>query len=338
MDIEIADLEAIVVLAETLHFGRAADRLHVTQPALSKRVRRIEDRIGGRLLLRRYRDVRLTEAGRVLAERGRHLLRESAATVDLARAAARGEAGRLRIGFGIASILGLLPDVLLRFRRAHPRVELQLRDMSTPDQMVALLARDIDVGFVRLPLTDARLVVRPVLDERLVAALGPRSPWNARQGLRSLAGEPFIIVARDRSASFYNHVQSVCRAAGFTPRIVQEANELFTVLSLIGAGVGVSLVPRSAALMRLPGVRFRGLALPEAAWNVGVAWHRDASAAPLVRRLVEMATARPASKTSRPPGRPQPDPPPRKTPRPARASGRRGRKIGRRAGSSAAVR
>jgi DNA-binding transcriptional LysR family regulator len=299
MEIEIADLETIVVLAETLHFGRAADRLHISQPALSKRVQRIEGWIGGPLFLRRYRDVRLTEAGRVLAERGRHLLRESAATVVLARGAARGEAGRLRIGFGIASILGLLPDVLLRFRRAHPHVELYLRDMSTPDQMTALLAHDIDVGFVRLPLADARLEVRPVLDERLVAALGPRSPWNARQGLRSMSAEPFIIIARDRSASFYNHVQSVCRAAGFTPRIVQEANELFTVLSLIGAGLGVSLVPRSAALMRLPGVRFRGLTLPEAAWNVGVAWHRDSSAAPLVKRLVEMATARPASKASR---------------------------------------
>src|SRR4249919_2794161 len=122
MDVALDDLEAIVVLAETLHFGRAADRLHVSQPALSKRIRRIEDRIGGPLLLRRYRDVRLTEAGRLFAEHGRALLRESVTTVALSQRAARGEAGRLRIGFGIASILGLLPDVLLRFRRIHPDV------------------------------------------------------------------------------------------------------------------------------------------------------------------------------------------------------------------------
>src|SRR5207253_7027816 len=139
------------------------------------------------------------------------------------------------------------------------------------------------IGFVRLPIADARLVVRPALDERLVAALGPRSPWTHRRGLRSVAAEPFIIIARARSASFYDHALAVCAAAGFAPRIVQEANELFTVLSLVGAGLGVSLVPRSAALMHLPGVRFRELTLPEAAWNIALAWHRDASTVPLVQ-------------------------------------------------------
>src|SRR5262245_2986455 len=254
MDVELADLAAIVALADTLHFGRAADRLHVSQPALSKRIRKLEGRIGGPLLLRRYRDVRLTEAGRLLAEQGRLVLRESEATVTLSRRAARGEAGRLRVGFGIASILGLLPPVLLRFRKAHPDVDLQLRDMSTPDQIQALAARDIDVGFVRMPVSDDRLLLRRVLDERLVLATGPGSAWNPRAGLRSVAPEPFIIISRARSASFYDHALSVCAAAGFTPRIVQEANELFTVISLVGAGLGVSLVPRSTRLLRLPGV------------------------------------------------------------------------------------
>src|SRR5436190_12586576 len=254
MDVELADLAAVVALADTLHFGRAAERLHVSQPALSKRIRKLEGRIGGPLLLRRYRDVTLTEAGRLLAEHGRGLLRESEATVMLSKRAARGEAGRLRVGFGIASILGLLPPVLLRFRRAYPAVDLQLRDMSTPEQIRALAAREIDVGFVRMPVSDDRLVVRRVLDERLVLADGPRSPWNRRAGLRSVAGEPFIIISRARSASFYDHVLSVCAAAGFAPRIVQEANELFTVLSLVGAGLGVSLVPRSTRLLHLAGV------------------------------------------------------------------------------------
>src|SRR5213076_121800 len=117
MDVELADLDAVVALAEALHFGRAAERLHVSQPALSKRIRRIEEEIGGPLIVRGYRDVHLTEAGRLLAERGRHLLRESDDAVALSQRAARGEAGLLRIGFGIASILRLLPNVLLRFRR-----------------------------------------------------------------------------------------------------------------------------------------------------------------------------------------------------------------------------
>lgn len=290
MELGLDDFQAIVVLAETLHFGRAADRLHISQPALSKRIRRMEERVGGPLLVRRYRDVRVTEAGRLLADRGRHLLQESAATLALSQRAARGEAGLLRIGFGIASILGVLPDVLLRFRRAYPGVQLQLRDMSTPEQVNALRDGGIDVGFVRLPVSDDRLVMRPVLHERLVAALGPRSPWTARLGLRSVASEPFIIIARARSASFYDHALSICAASGFAPRVVQEASELFTVLSLVGAGLGVSLVPRSAALMRLPGVRFREVKLPEAAWNIAVAWHRDSGPMPLVQRFVGMVS------------------------------------------------
>src|SRR5262252_90019 len=104
MDIDFGDLEALLVLADTLHFGRAADRLHVSQPALSKRIRRMEDRIGGPLLVRGYRDVRLTEAGRLLAGRSRHLIGEASATIALTERAARGEAGLLRIGFGIASM------------------------------------------------------------------------------------------------------------------------------------------------------------------------------------------------------------------------------------------
>ena len=300
MTLSLDDYAALAALADTLHFGRAAERLHVSQPALSKRLKKMEEEIAGPLLVRGYRDVRLTEAGRLMAERGRRLLQDAAEIVAQTQRAARGEAGLLRIGFGIASILGLLPDVLLRFRRACPEVQLQLRDMSTPDQISALANREIDVGFVRRPVSDGRLTMRRVLDERLVAALGPRSPWVPRAGLRSVAGEPFIIIARTRSASFYDHALSVCAAAGFAPRIVQEASELFTVLSLVRAGLGVSLVPRSAALMRLPGVRFRELTTPKAAWNIAVAWHRDAADAPLVRRFVEMV---PAPVERRRPGR-----------------------------------
>jgi DNA-binding transcriptional LysR family regulator len=291
MDIDLADLQALLVLSDTLHFGRAADRLHVSQPALSKRIRRMETRIGGPLLVRRYRDVQLTEAGRLLAGRSRHLIDEARATVALTERAARGEAGLLRVGFGIASIFGHLPEVVLRFRRAHPDVQFHLRDMSTPDQIDALVSGEIDVGFIRYRGADARLQMRLVLDERLVAALGPHTRWSRRAGLRSVAAEPFIIISRDRSASFYDHVLGVCAAAGFAPRIVQEASELFTVVSLVRAGLGVALVPRSTALMRLPGVRFRELDLPEAAWNIALAWHKDSDRVPLVRRFIAAVPA-----------------------------------------------
>ena len=132
--------------------------------------------------------------------------------------------------------------------------------------------------------------MRPVLDERLVAALGPRSPGSRARASRRSRPSRSSSSRAARSASFYDHALSVCAAAGFAPRIVQEANELFTVISLVRAGLGVSLVPRSAALMRLPGVRFRELTLPEAAWNIAMAWHRDSADEPLVRRFVEMVS------------------------------------------------
>jgi DNA-binding transcriptional LysR family regulator len=178
-----------------------------------------------------------------------------------------------------------------RFRRAHPEVQLHLRDMSTPEQIDALVRGEIDVGFIRHRAADDRLKLRHVLDERLVAALGPHSRWNTRVGLRSMASEPFIIIARSRSASFYDHVLGVCAAAGFAPRIVQEADELFTVVSLVRAGLGVSLVPRSTGLMRLRGVSFHELGMPEADWNIALAWHRDSDRVPLVRRFVDAVPA-----------------------------------------------
>jgi DNA-binding transcriptional LysR family regulator len=134
--------------------------------------------------------------------------------------------------------------------------------------------------------------MRHVLDERLVAAVGPHTRWSAA-GFRAMASEPFVIISRSTSASFHDHALSVCAAAGFAPRIVQEADALFTVVSLVRAGVGISLVPRSAAVMRLPGVRFHELGFAEAEWNIALAWHRDSDRVPLVRRFLETVPAAP---------------------------------------------
>ena len=291
MTLETADLLAVVALADALHFGRAAERLHVSQPALSKQIQRVEAKVGGPLFVRGYRDVQVTEAGRLLAANARHVLQSSQGALDLARRAARGEAGLLKVGFGIATIFDLLPDVLLRFRRAHPGVEVRLQDMSTPSQLAALVGGDLDVGFVRLPVSNPNIAVRPVLRDRLVAAMPPATRWNAAAGLRSLGGHPFVVCARSSSASYYDHVVSVCRAAGFAPSIVQETDELYTVLALVRAGIGVALVPAAARGMRLDGIRFRDVALPQAQWDIGVAWRRDLAPSSTIERFVSFAAA-----------------------------------------------
>ena len=177
----MTELRAFVTLAEQLHFGRAADRLHITQPALTKQIQRLEDAVGGALVLRGYREVQLTPAGEMLLPRATRLLQESAAALDAARRAVRGQLGVLRIGFGLATIQ-LLPDLLLRFRAALPGVELRLRDMATPAQVAALVRGDLDVGFVRLPVIDPAIETRPILRERLVALLGTRQPLAVTRG------------------------------------------------------------------------------------------------------------------------------------------------------------
>lgn len=282
------ELQAFVTLAEHLHFGRAAELLHVTQPALSKQIQRLEDKVGGPLVVRGYREVRLTEAGQVLLTRARLVLRESSSALDATHKAVRGELGVLRIGFGLATIEKLLPDVLLRFRQKYPGVELRLRDMPTPDQLAALAGSQIDIGFVRLPITKAGVEMRPILRERLVLAFCTRSPWRPRGGLDSVADAPFITIARTMSASFHDHVIAVCRAAGFAPNIVQETNELFTMLMLVSAGMGVALAPSSAALRKAPGVRFRELSIPEAAWDIALAWSADRAAEPVIKSFVDL--------------------------------------------------
>ena len=283
----MTELRAFVTLAEQLHFGRAADRLNVTQPALTKQIQRLEEVVGGPLVLRGYREVQLTQAGEVLLPRAERLLQESAAALDTARRAVRGQLGVLRIGFGLATIQKLLPDLLLRFRSELPGVELRLHDMPTPAQVAALARGDIDVGFVRLPVIDPRIDTRPIMRERLVALLGTHSRWQSRDGLRSASQQPFVTIARATSASFHDHVIAVCRAAGFAPNIVQEANELFTMMMLVQGGMGIALAPSSATIRRPPGVRVRTLKEAEAAWDIGIAWSRARHDAPLVRAFVE---------------------------------------------------
>jgi DNA-binding transcriptional LysR family regulator len=287
MALELSELRAFLVLADHLHFSHAAEVLHVSQPALTKQMQRLEAKVAGRLLVRGYRKVALTPAGEILRDRARRLLREAEVAEQMARLAVHGKAGVLRIGFGIGSLAAGLPDMLMRFRQQFPEVQVFMRDMSTPNQIEALHQGDIDVGFVRLPVESAELVTVPVLEEKLVAAI-PRG-MSYRKKLPDLRNEPFVVISRSSSVSFFDHLVQTCRAAGFSPRIVQEVNELLTVLFLVQAGAGVSLVPSSASRMRVPNVRLLDTHLAEAKWRIGLTWRKRDQSDPLVRNFVSLA-------------------------------------------------
>ena len=286
MYLEIDELHSFVVLASELHFGRASKRLFVSQPALSKQIRRLEEKVGGAVFTRTRRKVEITEAGRVLLSGAESVLRNVEATLSLARDAAEGRAGTLRIGFGIASVSEILPRTILRFRKTYSQVELKMRDMSTPAQIAALVEGNIDIGIVRLPIAHTELDSLPLFREQLVVVTSGALPYNPRHGLAALRDQPFVFFPRSTSATLHDHVLGLCRRAGFSPTIVQEANELFTILNLVRAGLGVSLVPSAARRMGVPGVRFHELGMPEAKWRIGIAWNRLSDKAELISRFV----------------------------------------------------
>lgn len=289
MALEIDDLRSFLTLSEQLHFRRAAELLHVSQPALSKQIHRLEDRLGGPLLIRRSRGVHLTSAGEVLVQHARQVIEESESAERITRLALKGQAGSLRIGFGSPVIARGLPDLLIRFRKRYPGVDLIVRNMSSSDQTEAILNRKIDIGFVRLPVQSDNIEATPIVNERLMIVLSEQATYDAKKGLTALRDAPFILPWRGDSASFYDHVLRTCRAAGFVPKVVQEVDVFFTALNLVRAGLGVSMAPSAIQLMRVPQIRFAETRVAEAEWSVGIAWHRHYPRSVLAENFIQMA-------------------------------------------------
>ncbi|HEU0016633.1 MAG TPA: LysR family transcriptional regulator [Longimicrobium sp.] len=258
--VELRHLRYFVVVAEELHFGRAAKRLSIAQPPLSQQIARLEALVGYPLFERKPR-VALTEPGRVLLAAARRTLQSVAHGVDATRRAGRGESGTLTVGFAASAMLTALPEVFRAYRDRFPGVELRLREMSTSAQMDALGVGALDVGFLREPVPAPGVVAEPVLREPFVAALPPEHPLSAGGSLHpaALADQPFVLFPRSVAPTLYDQVIAVCRAAGFHPQQVQEAQEWLTIVSLVDAGLGVSLVPASFQRLRWGGVTYHGL-------------------------------------------------------------------------------
>jgi DNA-binding transcriptional LysR family regulator len=286
MYIEIVEFRSFAVLAKELHFGRASNRLFLSQPALSKQIQRLESKVGGPLFARTRRKVELTEAGKVLLPYAEKILRDADRALNVSRQAAEGLAGTLRIGFGIASVFEILPRTFVRFRKAFPSIELQMQDMTTPAQIESLLDGSIDLGILRLPVIHAELDSLLLERERFVVVTPKSVKYNTRQGLTCLHNASFILFD---SITFLDRAVTLCRRAGFTPRVVQEANEIFTILNLVRAGVGVSLLPSASMKMRVGGVKFYELNSAEAEYRIGIAWNRSSEKRDLITHFTTIA-------------------------------------------------
>jgi len=288
--LELTHLRYFVVLAEELHFGRAALRLHISQPPLTQQIQRLEARLGHALLRRTSRRVELTDVGRTFAETARAVLQEARHALDATRKVGRGESGHLTLATPPSLMLDALPRVIRRFRDRFPAVALRLREMSTSRIYDALESSGADVGIVRGPQSPASLPRLASWAEALVAFL-PRGHAKAtarRFALRQLAGEPFVFFPRDLGPGFYEELLGQCRNAGFEPRIVQEATQWSSVISLVSAGVGVSIGPASVAKLLTGAVEVR--ALPRTSTEVHLLGAR-AREHPAVRHFTAIARA-----------------------------------------------
>ncbi|CAN2982768.1 MULTISPECIES: LysR family transcriptional regulator [Pseudomonas] len=247
---ELRHLRYFQVLGETLNFTRAAERLHIAQPPLSRQIQQLEDELGV-VLLERSRPLRLTEAGRFFYEHANVLLEQLGKVCDTTRRIGQGEKTWLGIGFAPSTLYGVLPELIRRLR-THEALELELglSEMTTLQQVEALKAGRIDVGFGRIRIDDPAIVQRVLVEDRLVAVLPSGHPLlGAPATLAQLAGEPFVLYPGNPRPSYADHVIALFDAHGLSVKVAQWTNELQTAIGLVGAGMGVTLVPASVQVL-----------------------------------------------------------------------------------------
>lgn len=298
---ELRHLRYFVAVAEELHFGRAAARLRIAQPPLSRQIRDLERELGTALFERVPRGVELTAAGRAFLPEARLTLAQAERAQRTAQRAARGEVGRLRVGFvEAATYAGVLPDVLGFFRMHLPNIGLSLFEMDSAQQAEAFREGRIDVGLLHTPPPDADrwLRVEQVYADPLIAALphAHRLAGRTRLALADLAAESFVLFPRHIAPTLYDDVIARCRQAGFSPRIVQEAAGWQTLTGLVGAGMGIAFVPRSLMTIQRREVVYRRIRDLAVEMAMAVAW-KGGEKSPVRERFVTalraVARARP---------------------------------------------
>lgn len=274
--IDIRQLRYFQAVAEELHFGRAAARLAIAQPALSRQVQQMEEELGTPLLRRTQRRVELLPAGALLLERSRAIQQDLARALADVRRTGTGELGKLALGFIHSSTYGLLPSVIRRFRQLYPGIELELHEMPITVQHAALLRGTIDVGLLRIQAAPAEIEVVPVLSDPFVLALPSRHPLagRSRVRLKDVAEEPFVMFSKGESPLLHDRVQAMCEHAGFAPKVVQRATQLHTMVGLVGGGLGVAVVPASARNLHTRQVRFVAIADKAEPVHVALGWRR----------------------------------------------------------------
>jgi DNA-binding transcriptional LysR family regulator len=292
MGIELRHLRYFIAVADELHFSRAAERLGMSQPPLSQQIRDLESLLGLRLLRRTNRRVELTDAGRVYLDAARDIVTRVDDAADQARRAERGEIGELHVAFTRSTpLIERFPRAIRAFRDAYPAVRLVLVERNTLQQVACLLDGSQHVGLLRGGALPATLVSHKLVDDPLVAVLRADHPLAKRKRARlrmdELADERFVVFSRAAGTGVHDQLLSMCRNAGFVPRIAQEAGESSTMIGLVAAGLGVAVLPDSLRHVRVDGVAYVAIDSPDAASALHVTHRRD-YASPLVKAFTAL--------------------------------------------------
>ena len=285
---ELRHLHAFVTVAEERHFGRAAQRLGISQPPLSRQIQQLEGELGLRLFHRNARSVELTTAGASYLAAIRPHLDGLAHAADAAQSTHRQPRGKLKAGFVSSLAYGLMPRLLETLRAVAPGVSVELFEQSSAAQCRALRESRLDIGFVFLPVEDQDLTMRRLFREPLVAMLPVAHPLAALPmvALERLHGEPFILCSRQSQTGFHEVVLDLCRATGFVPRLVHGASSTATMAELVAAGLGVALVPQSATGQGHAGVIYKTLASTPLVLEIAAVWRAEAMT-PVLRLFLD---------------------------------------------------
>jgi DNA-binding transcriptional LysR family regulator len=279
MTMELRHLRYFVAVAEELSFTRAAERLHISQPPLSQQIRQLENELGVELFHRTKHEVRITEAGRAVLPAARDTLDQARRVETAARRAGQGVSGTIRIGFSSSLPLTKFPSILRVCRSRFPGILLTLHEHTTEKQIELLSVGEIDVGFVRLPVENATasLVIRPIFHEPLLLAMprGHKIGQRRKVALQSLREEPFILLPHATAPGLHDQIMGMCIRAGFRPKVVQEASQVQTIVSLVSAGLGVAIVPASVQSLQRERVIYRRLSGTAAMTATAIVFERD---------------------------------------------------------------
>ncbi len=294
---ELRHLRYFVAVAEHLNYSEAARRLRVAQPAVSQTVLDLEEELGLKLLLRTRRQVQPTVAGSIFAQAARDILRRAEAAKQLAQRAARGEVGKLGIGFFGSVTAPILPLLVRTYRQQFPQVELNLYELNPDQQMKAFDEERIDVAFAR-PLPPERRAgfqEEIVYTDTLAVALPEGHPLAGRKSvpLNALAAEPFVQFHRQGAPGLFDEVMTTCRRAGFSPRVVSEPDFMATVMTLVASGLGVSLVPGNVRSLNRPQVVIRPITPKSAPIPLCLTWPKDVENPALAAFVKIVRTAKP---------------------------------------------